>query len=362
MIAFCQKSLDVVSENINQKTDNEGSLPVNFNRSIKLDNVSFKYLTGDNIFDSVSLEISKGEKIAITGESGCGKSTLGRVVIKLIDHTDGRITFDGRDITNIAGDANVQLRKEMQIIFQDPYSSLNPRMSVSSLIADPLRVFKTHDKAGREKRVFELMDMVGLARRFAYSYPHELDGGRRQRIGVARALALSPKFIVCDEPVSALDVSIQAQILNLLQDLQKEQRLTYIFVTHDLSVVKHISTDILVMYLGVMVEKCESKELFRLPLHPYTKGLLSAIPVPRIRREKRRVELMGELTSPIEPKDECRFLARCRYATDICSEKAPQYEEILPKHFVNCHNVREINDISISGADASTVGTASISQ
>jgi peptide/nickel transport system ATP-binding protein len=189
------------------------------------------------------------------------------------------------------------------------------------------------------------MDMVGLAKRFAYSYPHELDGGRRQRIGVARALALEPKFIVCDEPVSALDVSIQAQILNLLQDLQVQHGLTYIFITHDLSVVKHISTDILVMYIGAKVEKSSAKELFTMPLHPYTKGLLSAIPVPNIDRAKKRVELQGELTSPIEPKAECRFVARCHYATEICRQKLPSYEEILPGHYVSCHNVRQINDL-----------------
>jgi peptide/nickel transport system ATP-binding protein len=233
----------------------------------------------------------------------------------------------------------------MQIIFQDPYSSLNPRLCVSELIADPLKVYKLYNSADRKKKVFELMDMVGLARRFAYSYPHELDGGRRQRIGVARALSLSPKFIVCDEPVSALDVSIQAQILNLLMDLQEQQNLTYIFVTHDMSVVRHISTDILVMYLGVMVEKSPAMELFEKPLHPYSKGLLSAIPIPSIDIERKKVELMGELSSPIEPKDECRFLSRCRYATDVCRCKAPMYEEFLPNHFVSCHNTREINDM-----------------
>lgn len=295
--------------------------------------------------DDVSFVINEGDNLGVVGESGCGKSTLGRVILKLIEPTDGKIIFDGKDITNISENENLELRKKMQIIFQDPYSSLNPRLSVMDLIGDPLKAFKMYSKSDRTKRVYELMDLVGLAHRFAYSYPHELDGGRRQRIGIARALALQPKFIVCDEPVSALDVSIQAQILNLLQDLQEQQGLTYIFVTHDLSVVKHISTDILVMYIGVMVEKSPSKELFRLPLHPYTKGLLSAIPVPVIRREKKRVELMGELSSPIDPNNECRFLARCRYATDICREKAPTYEEVLPNHFVSCHNVRKINDL-----------------
>jgi len=295
--------------------------------------------------DDVTFSINEGETLGVVGESGCGKSTLGRVVIKLIDPTDGRIIYNGKDITDISEKENIELRKDMQIIFQDPYSSLNPRMCVVDLIVDPLEVFHMYSSKERKKKAFELMDMVGLAQRYAYSYPHELDGGRRQRIGVARALALSPKFIVCDEPVSALDVSIQAQILNLLQDLQEAQGLTYIFVTHDLSVVKHISTDILVLYIGVMVEKSPSKELFSMPLHPYTKGLLSAIPVPSINRERKRVELMGELSSPIEPKNECRFLARCMYATEKCRSSAPTYEEILPNHYVACHHVREINNL-----------------
>jgi peptide/nickel transport system ATP-binding protein len=296
--------------------------------------------------DDVNFSINEGDTLGVVGESGCGKSTLGRVVLKLIEPTDGRIIFSGEDITHIPEKDNRELRKQMQIIFQDPYSSLNPRLSVLELIADPLKTFRLMNSSQLQKKVYELMDMVGLAKRFAYAYPHELDGGRRQRIGVARALALEPKFIVCDEPVSALDVSIQAQILNLLQDLQVQQGLTYIFITHDLSVVKHISTDILVMYVGAMVEKSAAKELFRMPLHPYTKGLLSAIPVPNISRVKKRVELQGELTSPIEPKEECRFVTRCQYATEICHKKFPSYEEILPGHFVSCHNVRQINDLS----------------
>jgi len=306
----------------------------------------FKHRTGMlHAVDDVSFSINQGDTLGVVGESGCGKSTLGRVTIKLLEPTEGSIIFEGRDITRLDGKEKINLRRDMQIIFQDPYASLNPRLSVFDLIADPLKTFRLLKSADREKRVFELMDMVGLSRRFAYSYPHELDGGRRQRIGIARALSLEPKFIVCDEPVSALDVSIQAQILNLLQDLQEQGNLTYIFVTHNLSVVKHISTDILVMYIGVMVEKSEAKELFKKPLHPYTKGLLSAIPVPNIHYEQNEIELKGELTSPINPKNECRFAARCNYATEKCRKSAPTYEEILPNHFVSCHNVREINEL-----------------
>ena len=295
--------------------------------------------------DDVSFSINEGETLGVVGESGCGKSTLGRVILRLLEPTGGRMIFDGKDITEIGKKEIRELRRHMQIIFQDPYSSLNPRLCVTELIADPIKTYRLMDSAQRQKRVYELMDMVGLARRFSFSYPHELDGGRRQRIGVARALSLEPKFIVCDEPVSALDVSIQAQMLNLLQDLQVQQGLTYIFITHDLSVVKHISTDILVLYIGTMVEKSSARELFKTPLHPYTKGLLSAIPTPNVNRERKRVELHGELSSPVDPKDECRFAARCRYASEICRERAPEYEEVLPGHFVTCHNVRQINSM-----------------
>jgi oligopeptide/dipeptide ABC transporter ATP-binding protein len=295
--------------------------------------------------DDVTFTINAGDTLGVVGESGCGKSTLGRLVIKLLEPTSGRIFFKGEDVTHVTNKEKKELRKKMQIIFQDPFSSLNPRMCVFDLIADPLKTYRLLSRKERQKKVFELMDMVGLARRFAYSYPHELDGGRRQRIGIARALALGPEFIVCDEPVSALDVSIQAQILNVLQDLQQEKHLTYIFVTHDLSVVKHISTDVLVMYAGVMVEKAKTKEMFSQPLHPYTKALLSAIPVPDIDYKRQKVKLKGEISSPIEPKDECRFVNRCLYATEGCRKKAPGYEEVLPGHFVACHNVREINGL-----------------
>ncbi len=296
--------------------------------------------------DDVSFTLERGKTLGVVGESGCGKSTLGRTILGLTEATGGQILFEGEDITAAKGAQRKALRKDMQIIFQDPFSSLNPRLCVSELIAEPMKIYRAYSsKEEIKKRVFELMDTVGLARRLAFSYPHELDGGRRQRIGVARALALEPKFIVCDEPVSALDVSIQAQILNLLQDLQEEKQLTYIFITHDLSVVKHISDDIMVMYVGSMVEKCASKELFVHQLHPYTKGLLSAIPIPSINIEKKRVIMKGELTSPVNPKPGCRFANRCPYATEKCSQAQPELEEVLPQHFVACHHVREINGL-----------------
>ncbi len=292
--------------------------------------------------DDVSFSLDAGKTLGVVGEAGCGKSTLGRVVIKLLDSTDGKIIFEGEDITNLK--SSYSLHSRMQMIFQDPYASLDPRMSVSEIIAEPLRVHKIC-KSGEEldQRVKELMDTVGLAARFAFSYPHELDGGRRQRIGIARALALEPKFIVCDEPVSALDVSIQAQILNLMQDLQEERGFTYMFITHDLSVVKHISNEILVMYLGQAVEKCDSDELFERPLHPYTKALLAAIPEPVVKKSRKRELLKGEIVSPIDPKPGCRFAARCPYATERCHTVNPVLEEVEMGHFVSCHRVKEVN-------------------
>ena len=296
--------------------------------------------------DDVSFSIERGKTLGVVGESGCGKSTLMRTVLGLIDPTDGRVLFEGADVTHARGKARRELQKDMQIIFQDPFSSLNPRYCVYEQIAEPLKTYHMcRNRDEMMERVYELMDTVGLARRFATAYPHELDGGRRQRIGIACALALEPKFIVCDEPVSALDVSIQAQVLNLLQDLQEQKGLTYIFVTHDLSVVKHISDDILVMYVGTMVEKCQAEELFEKPYHPYTKGLLSAIPVPRLRKDKKRIIMQGELTSPINPKPGCRFAVRCPYAKDKCFSEQPQYEEVEPGHFVSCHYVRQINGL-----------------
>lgn len=289
--------------------------------------------------DGVSFSIEKGKTLGVVGESGCGKSTLGRCIIHLLDTTDGKIFFEGRDITNIRKEDLKESRKDMQMIFQDPFSSINPRMTVKSIIVEPMVIHNMYggDKAKQEEKVLEIMDTVGLARRLADSYPHELDGGRRQRIGIARALALEPKFIVCDEPVSALDVSIQAQILNLMQDLQEERGLTYIFITHDMSVVKHISDDICVMYLGTLVEKCPADKLFEQQYHPYTEALLSAIPVAKVGARRERILLKGEITSPINPEPGCRFAPRCLHAKPECFKKEPELKELEKDHFVACH-------------------------
>lgn len=287
--------------------------------------------------DDINIQIQKGQTLGVVGESGCGKSTLGRAVLRLIEPSSGEVLYNGENILKYGSKKMQDIRKEMQIIFQDPYASLNPRMSVSELIAEPMKVCKIlKTKKELEDRVFELMDIVGLAERFVNAYPHELDGGRRQRIGIARALALDPKFIVCDEPVSALDVSIQAQILNLMMDLQKSHDLTYMFITHDLSVVKHISTDIAVMYLGQMVEKAPSEELFANPCNPYTKALLEAIPIASINRRGIKSTIKGEVSNPINPKPGCRFAARCPYATAACTERPYELKEISKNHFVSC--------------------------
>ena len=294
--------------------------------------------------DDVSFSLKKGTTLGVVGESGCGKSTLGRTILHLLDSTGGKIMFEGEDVTNVNKQKLRQLREKMQIIFQDPFSSLNPRMSVSEIIQEPLVLRGGMSNEEMEKETLNLMETVGLAERLATSYPHELDGGRRQRIGIARALALNPSFIVCDEPVSALDVSIQAQILNLMLDLQEQRGLTYIFITHDLSVVKYISNEIAVMYLGQMVEKTTSDELFEYTLHPYTKALLSAIPIPDIHVKKNRILLKGEITSPINPKPGCRFAARCPYVEEKCHQPQ-ELREIMPGHFVSCCKVDEINHL-----------------
>ena len=296
--------------------------------------------------DGISFKVEAQKTLGVVGESGCGKSTLGRTIIHLLNKTDGKIFFDGKDVSDVSKKELKELRKDMQMIFQDPYSSLNPRMSVYQTIAEPLIINKVfRSKRELNKKVFELMDTVGLSNRLVNSYPHELDGGRRQRIGVARALCLNPKFIVCDEPVSALDVSIQAQILNLMQDLQEERGLTYLFITHDLSVVKHISDNILVMYLGKMVEYTSSDNLFENRYHPYTKALLAAVPIPIVREKTERVLLKGEITSPINPAHGCRFASRCEHASAVCLNRDPEFVELTSGHFVACHHVREINNM-----------------
>ena len=287
--------------------------------------------------DGVDLEIQKGQTLGVVGESGCGKSTLGRVVLRLLEATSGQVLFEGKDIMQYDKHELHKIRRQMQIIFQDPFSSLNPRMSVFELIAEPLIMNHVY-KNNREmtEKILKLMETVGLAERLVNTFPHEMDGGRRQRVGVARALALSPKFIVCDEPVSALDVSIQAQILNLLMDLQEEMGLTYMFITHDLSVVKHISNEIAVMYLGQCVERAPSHELFKNPLHPYTKALLAAIPVPRLTEKLSRQIIRGEVSDPINPQPGCRFATRCDFCQAECQGHDFSLIDQGGGHFVAC--------------------------
>ena len=287
--------------------------------------------------DHVNISIKKGETLGVVGESGCGKSTLGRTILRLLEPTSGQILYNGEDIVGYSPKQMKEMRKKMQIIFQDPFTSLNPRMSVSEIIAEPMITTKTHkNTAERLNRVYQLMETVGLAERFINSYPHELDGGRRQRIGIARALSVNPEFIVCDEPVSALDVSIQAQILNLMMDLQDEMGLTYMFVTHNLSVIKHISNNIAVMYLGQCVELAPTDELFAHPQHPYTQALLNAIPIASLKHRKKLEIIKGEVTSPINPKPGCRFADRCPYASERCREDGLSLKEAAPGHFVAC--------------------------
>ena len=297
--------------------------------------------------DDINFTLAKGETLGVVGESGCGKSTLGRTILRLHEPTDGKVIFDGKDVTACSKQEMKKLREDMQIIFQDPFASINPRMTVSQTIAEPLLIqgkYKPGDKEALNRHVRQVMDRVGLAQRLVNAYPHELDGGRRQRIGIGRALALEPKFIVCDEPVSALDVSIQAQILNLMQDIQEEMGLTYLFITHDLSVVKHLSNQIMVMYLGQVVEICDAKQLFRAPVHPYTKALLSAIPIPDPKVKMNKIPLKGELSSPIDPKPGCRFAKRCPYATPECTAGDIPLCEIEPGHSVACIKAAQFKD------------------
>jgi peptide/nickel transport system ATP-binding protein len=291
--------------------------------------------------DGVSFNLEKGKTLGIVGESGCGKTTIGRAILRLVEPTSGSVIFDGVDILKLNKQEMRHMRRNMQLIFQDPFSSLNPRKTITQTIEEPIILANMiPDPDKRFMRVMELMDTVGLAERLVNTYPHELDGGRRQRIGIARALAMNPKFIICDEPVSALDVSIQAQILNLMKKIQREMGLTYIFITHNLAVVNHFSDDIVVMYLGRLIEKAPPETLFANPLHPYTQALLSAVPVPRIHNRPERLLLRGEITSPINPEPICRFANRCNYAMPICSKEEPCLIEVEPDHFVACHIVK----------------------
>jgi oligopeptide/dipeptide ABC transporter ATP-binding protein len=288
--------------------------------------------------DDVTFTLEEGRTLGIVGESGCGKTTMGRAILRLIEPTSGEILFNGKDVRGLSASEMRQMRREMQLIFQDPFSSLNPRKTIAETIEEPILLAGLiPDTDKRFMRVLELMDTVGLAHRLINTYPHELDGGRRQRIGIARALAMNPKFIVCDEPVSALDVSIQAQILNLMKTIQRATGITYMFITHNLSVVNHFSDDIAVMYLGRLVEKAPSEALFNEPLHPYTEALLSAIPVPRVHNRQKRIMLKGELSSPINPEPVCRFAVRCNQCMDICTKQEPPLIEARPNHFVACH-------------------------
>lgn len=288
--------------------------------------------------DDVSFTIERGKTLGIVGESGCGKSTTGRAILRLLEPTSGKVVFDGKDITSLSAAEMRKMRSDMQIIFQDPFSSLDPRKTVSQTIAEPIienKILK--DKKAIEARVKELMETVGLAQRLVNTYPHELDGGRRQRIGIARALAMNPKFIVCDEPVSALDVSIQSQVLNLLRQLQESMGMAYIFISHNLSVIKHISDRVMVMYLGHVVELADKKELFANPSHPYTQALLSAIPVPERHSKRKKIILQGDLPSPANPPSGCIFHTRCFMAQEICSTQKPELRDIGGGHLCACH-------------------------
>lgn len=315
------------------------------NDLIKLNDLKVYYRLGGGMFsepkfvkavDGITLDIKRGETLGLVGESGCGKSTLGKAILRLTEPTGGSVFYNDVDLTGLSQSSMRERRKDLQMIFQDPYASLNPRMTVGDIIGEPIRTFKLKNGSSVPEKVQKLMETVGLSRRFINRYPHEFSGGQRQRIGIARALALNPKLIICDEPVSALDVSVQAQVVNLLQDLQSELGLTYLFISHGLAVVEHISNRVAVMYLGKIVEIAESKELYSEALHPYTQALLSAIPVPDPKVKRERIVLSGDVPTPIDPPSGCRFRTRCPIAIDECSQIVPELREIQPGHFAAC--------------------------